>query len=190
MFKLPPPQILLQHAFGDARSTRRDQTTQTDAPDTGDAAFRTGATIGGIPRRPAGDAGGAFLPRDFGARDGGTPAVPPDAVARAERQTLQSMQRRRRVDTIFESLVAGEGVAPYRPGMADPADGRHCFRYRARVLEVRPLQAFVAGADTGFELHLHGNGLMARRDGAWIEEPGDAFFSALDAAAHGWQPAP
>ncbi|QHI97282.1 hypothetical protein GT347_04375 [Xylophilus rhododendri] len=112
-----------------------------------------------------------------------------DAIERAARQHRQGRQHRERVLRLCVSLNHGWGVPPYiepEPGYRPPdaeTQAIVCWRFEDGVLELRPLGAFLQRLDSGFALHLHGSGLMAMRDGQWVQEPDQAFFRDLETAA-------
>ncbi|WPB58200.1 hypothetical protein [Xylophilus sp. GOD-11R] len=62
-----------------------------------------------------------------------------------------------------------------------PADECLHFRWTNNRLEIRPLSAFQENdREVGLEIFMHGSGVQVRDNGAWVENPGEDFFSKLD----------
>lgn len=176
MFQFPPTLAILYYGFTKrpaAHTGRVEPTAPAGAPRVqGPAQLAALAEAG---RRPAQACMFALDENDNR----------PDAAAvqRADRQRQQDLRQRRQVESVLTRLRAGDGAPPFCA--SDPSGPHHCWRFDREVLELRPHQAFATGQDTGFEIHLHGDGLMARRDGQWIEDPSGDFLSALEAASRG-----
>lgn len=167
MVQLPPRSEILKHAFGPAPTTG-----------TATAARVTGTAPASRPSSPAGPLAALSETRS---------SIEPAFVETAARQRQQDLQNRARVDAVLARLKAGDGVPNFNP--QDPTGPHFCFRDQNRVLSIGSHAAFMAGQEPAFVLHMHGPGLMARQDGAWIENPGAAFFEALDAASRSAQQA-
>lgn len=125
---------------------------------------------------------GELLPRSARAR---TQSDPLDGTAAAlvDLDHRRTLRLRSRVDAVLARLLNGEGIPPYREN--DPTGPHNCYRYEKGVLTIRPHHCFAWSTGIGFELHLHGTGLVAKRDGTWVETPDDDFVSELEAAARG-----
>lgn len=167
MLHLPPLSQILDHAFGPAPADRAD-TTRNDQTQQPTAA--TSAPVGHM---------AALLQMED--------AVGSTHVQAAAQQRQQDLRNRARADLLLARLQAGGGVAAFCA--QDPTGQHFCYRHENNVLVVARHAAFLAGQEPAFVLHMHGAGLMARQDGAWIENPDAAFFEALDAACRSAQQA-
>ncbi|MCZ2496292.1 hypothetical protein GN316_05935 [Xylophilus sp. Kf1] len=116
--------------------------------------------------------------------------VAPFFAQAAARQRQRDRTHRAQVDAVLALLQAGGGVPAFEP-RRPPASG-FCFRHAHQVLAIGRHADLAEGGTPAFELHLHGPGLMARRDGAWVEDPDAAFFEALESASRrtGWPGSP
>ena len=169
MLKLPPAVTLLRQvlALSERRTATGDRSAGTRTDDTDLDRLRAMCA-----------AASDLADGDFEGADPG----PVDSVfiEHAARERRQSLRDRSRVDAMLGPLLRGEGIAPFSP--SDPGGAHFCYRYGRGVLEIRSHDAFRRAEDSGFELHLHGSGVLARRDGSAVESPDSAFFSALDMA--------
>lgn len=164
MLHLPPLARILEHAYGpDPRPAA--QAAPTGNPQAGAA-------------RPTGHLD-QLLAIDQ--------PVDPVFLQAAEQQRRRDLRDRARIDAVLCRLTTGNGVPPFRSH--HPTGPHFCFRHDGGVLAIATHAAFLAGERPAFEIHLHGPGVMARWDGAWIENPDAAFFDALDAASRSAQQA-
>lgn len=167
MVQLPPRSEILKHAFGPAPTAGTSTTASV-----------TGTASAAQPSDPAGPLAALMETRE---------SVEPAFVETAARQRQQDLQNRARVDAVLARLKAGDGIPAFNA--QDPTGPHFCFRDQNRVLSIGSHAAFMAGQEPTFVLHMHGPGLMARHDCAWIENPDAAFFEALDAASRSAQQA-
>lgn len=166
MVRFPPPSEMLNVAFGRVPASG---TATTDSPATAPA---------GRLAAPSGQLAALLESQE---------PIEPAFVQTAARQRQQDLQHRARVEVVRARLGAGDGVPPFSPH--DPTGRHFCFREQNGVLAIGSHASFLKGEEPAFVLHMHGPGMMARRDGAWVEQPDTAFFEALDAASRGAQQA-